>query len=527
MYDLGGWDNTANYAVAINASGQAAGYSTDGNGISIAAILYYSGGGASGIGPWSGATAVQASAISDGGHLMGTSSWLDSYGNVLKVRPFLYTERTGGYEIGTLGGTSATPRALNKQGRVIGDSLTAGDDPNAMHGFTWAPGAAITDLTLGGPSRTSAINGFGQVVGGSATPSGANHAYSWTASGGIVDLGTFGGTSSIAYGVNKWGQVVGQAALPNNTTSHAFLFDNGLLKDLNDLTPNKPAGLELLSATMPADNRAMVAMTNAGFALLTPTSLMPAPPVLSPITANDPVAVGASLSVSARFTDAATDTHTASWTFGDGSAPEGATVSEANGSGTASGTHTYAAAGVYPVVVTVTDTGGLRSQVSRDVVVYDPSAGFVTGSGWIPSPAGAYKPDPLAMGPATFAFVSKYQKGAKAPTGTTDFRFQAVNLDFYSDTYDWLVIAGARAQFKGSGSLNGTSGYQFMLTAVDGQVAGGNATDRFRIKITHYDDATKQDVLVYDNQLESSTDGSLLEGTAIGGGNIVIHAAKN
>ena len=59
------------------------------------------------------------------------------------------------------------------------------------------------------------------------------------------------------------------------------------------------------------------------------------------------------------------------------------------------------------------------------------------------------------MGPATFSFVSKYQKGAKTPTGTTDFRFQTVNLDFHSDTYDWLVVGGARAQFKGTGSLNG------------------------------------------------------------------------
>jgi hypothetical protein len=46
-------------------------------------------------------------------------------------------------------------------------------------------------------------------------------------------------------------------------------------------------------------------------------------------------------------------------------------------------------------------------------VVYDPSGGFVTGGGWINSPAGACK---LAwctdetVGRANFGFVSQYRK---------------------------------------------------------------------------------------------------------------------
>jgi hypothetical protein len=179
------------------------------------------------------------------------------------------------------------------------------------------------------------------------------------------------------------------------------------------------------------------------------------------------------------------------------------------------------------VLVTVADNTGLKGQVSRNVVVYDPSAGFVTGSGSIQSPSGAYKPDPMAMGPATFSFVSKYQKGAKTPTGTTDFRFSAVGLDFRSDTYDWLVVGGARAQFKGIGSLNGTAGHKFMLTAIDGQASGGGGVDRFRIKISYYDEALKQDVIVYDNQLDPGSEGTMSEGTATRSGAIAIHTPKN
>src|SRR5262249_44935243 len=174
----------------------------------------------------------------------------------------------------------------------------------------------------------------------------------------------------------------------------------------------------------------------------------------------------------------------------------------------------------------VTDSGGLTSHVSRNVVVYDPSAGFVTGNGWIQSPPGAYKPDVSAAGRATFSFVSKYQKGAKVPTGTTAFQFQGADLDFYSDTDDWMVGTGERrAQFKGTGTLNGAGDYKFLLTAVDGKATSAG-TDRFRIKIWHYDASLQQDVTVYDNQLDSSTDGTLSEGTAIGGGNIVIHTAS-
>ena len=314
--------------------------------------------------------------------------------------------------------------------------------------------------------------------------------------------------------------------LAGDSTTHAFLYDGGALKDLNDLARNKPAGMEFMSAFHLSDGKQLVAWTTAGAVLLSPSSTVAAAPTVGPISANDPVAVGAVVSASASFTDAATDTHSASWSWGDGTPAGSATVSETNGSGTASGFHTYAAAGIYPVSLAVTDNTGKTGQVSRNVVVYDPSAGFVTGSGWIQSPAGAFKSDPTAVGRATFGFVSKYQKGANVPTGNTEFHFQSANLDFHSDRYDWLVVGGARGQFKGTGTLNNSGGYKFLLTAVDGALlAGGTAPDRFRIKIWTYDADLKQDVVVYDNQMSSSTEGTTSEGTVIGGGNIVVHTS--
>jgi hypothetical protein len=147
--------------------------------------------------------------------------------------------------------------------------------------------------------------------------------------------------------------------------------------------------------------------------------------------------------------------------------------------------------------VTVTDAGGLSASGRFEyVVVYDPSSGFVTGGGWIASPAGAYTANPALAGKASFGFVSKYKKGASVPTGETQFQFQVAGFGFHSSLYEWLVVAGAKAQYKGVGQVNGTGDYGFLLTATDGQQPGGGGVDRFRIKIW---DRLNGDGVVYDN----------------------------
>jgi hypothetical protein len=99
-------------------------------------------------------------------------------------------------------------------------------------------------------------------------------------------------------------------------------------------------------------------------------------------------------------------------------------VTETGGSGTVTGNHTYAAAGVYTVTLSVTDDDtGANSASFQYVVIYDPSAGFVTGGGWINSPSGAYVDDPALTGQANFGFVSKYKNGTTIPDGQTQFQF--------------------------------------------------------------------------------------------------------
>lgn len=182
----------------------------------------------------------------------------------------------------------------------------------------------------------------------------------------------------------------------------------------------------------------------------------------------------------------------------------------------------FTEAGVHHVCVRGRDLAGNSGNLGHEectfLVVYDPEAGFVTGGGWIDSPEGAYPADPTLTGKANFGFVSKYKRGTTTPIGATEFRFKAADLDFHSNHYEWLVVAGARAQFKGGGTINGEGSYGFMLTAIDGDVSDGAGVDRFRIRIW----STIGGGIVYDNQLGVDEFGNAA--TALGGGSIVIHA---
>jgi hypothetical protein len=236
--------------------------------------------------------------------------------------------------------------------------------------------------------------------------------------------------------------------------------------------------------------------------------------------------VGAPVNFTGTFTDDAGDTHTGVWMF-DG-LTQAATIVEPSGAtpGSANAVYTFTQAGVYTVKLTVTDQGTLSGTATTVgefdalVVVYDPSAGWVTGGGWINSPAGAYVPNPSLTGKANFGFVSKYQNGASVPTGNTEFHFKAGNLKCKSTSYEWMVIAGARAQYKGVGAINGAGSYRFMLTAIDGQSPGGGGADKFRIRI--WSDGGG---LVYDNQCPGSVcdPDSNDPTTVLGGGSIQIH----
>lgn len=264
------------------------------------------------------------------------------------------------------------------------------------------------------------------------------------------------------------------------------------------------------------NNPAVSSDTTVTVANVAPTTVSLVPAASDPVVAvNTPITVDATFSDPAGSADEA---YRCDFDWDGDDIPDSSVMAAY---GACSGTFSYAAAGVYTVKLTVADKDGSASGAIayQFVVVYDASAGFVTGGGWIMSPADACPTGSIcegATGKANFGFVSKYQKGADVPTGNTEFNFKAGNLNFQSDSYDWLVVTGSDyAQYKGSGTINGQAApndtlFRFKIWAGDG--TGSNGEDTFRIKIWYEDNGTE--IVAYDNGMDQ----------AIGGGNIKVHA---
>ncbi|MBI4301530.1 MAG: putative Ig domain-containing protein [Chloroflexi bacterium] len=359
---------------------------------------------------------------------------------------------------------------------------------------------------------TVTVNNVAPTVGGlSLSASSINENGSVTLTVSCTDQGTADTwTALVSWGDGSPAQNLDVTCnLGTFTVDHQYLDDNptGTSSDFNTIT-----------VTVTDDDGG----SNWGSMNVTVNNVAPA--IIDGIVPTDPMAVGTTASVTVYFTDVGiADTHTCLFSWDDGKSSSGA-VAESSGSGSCTGVHTYAAAGVYTVNVRVTDDDTGWSSwftYTQFIVVYDPSAGFVTGGGWINSQAGAYFADLALTGKASFGFVSKYQKGASIPTGETEFQFRAGNLNFHSSSYEWLVVSGAKAQYKGVGTINGAGNYGFLLTATDGQVSGGGGVDKFRIKIWNKDTNT----IVYDNA-QGSDDVDSSPQQAIAEGSIVIHTGK-
>ena len=96
------------------------------------------------------------------------------------------------------------------------------------------PSYRLIDLgTLGGATSSAiGINAGGQVVGHAATAAGAIHAFLYDA-GRMKDLGTLHGGNSYGVGINVGGQIVGCSG--DKDDSRAFLYSGGKMKDLGTL----------------------------------------------------------------------------------------------------------------------------------------------------------------------------------------------------------------------------------------------------------------------------------------------------
>lgn len=164
--------------LAINSSGQVAGYSAVQSGLRIVqhAALWTPGSGVTDLGVLGGDPTVAffgvtatAYGINNAGQAVGSSSFNhDSSISPFFTHAFLTTAAGPMQDIGTLGGHGANANGINNLGQIVGNSTVTND--TALHGFVYNSGTGVTDLNSAIVStgyevlNASAINDKGQIV---------------------------------------------------------------------------------------------------------------------------------------------------------------------------------------------------------------------------------------------------------------------------------------------------------------------------------------------------------------------------
>jgi probable HAF family extracellular repeat protein len=226
----------ASVANGLNENGDIVGQSIDIAGLTTAPVL------------WRGGEIIDLSADlrSDGGTALDVNDSGVVVGMAAVGTPFakgfIWDVLHGGQIVGTLAGRNGgANRSINNAGVVAGDSFFFGD-PGQAHIVIYGEHGYETKA-IGAPPPASgvawSINNHGLIVGMAAPSFAPSTAVIFTpeAEEPLINLGTLpGAVSSVAFGVNDEGDIVGSSGdHPEWVSGHAFAVFDRTLYDLNDL----------------------------------------------------------------------------------------------------------------------------------------------------------------------------------------------------------------------------------------------------------------------------------------------------
>jgi len=247
--DLGTLGGGSSRAYALNASGQVVGWANINSGEQRAFL--YANGVMNSLGNIDSGSYSGAYAINNNGQIVGYAqnslggnyAFLYSNSELKNVSPFpgspsgawginSSSQIVGDYNghaffisssteiqhLGTFGGSISYALGINDNGSFVGGAFTS---QNKEHAFLYSGGSMydLGTLTVGGESRARAINLNGDIVGQSDS-----RAFLYK-NNSMIDIG-----SGSAEAINIYGDIVGV-----NGNSHAFIYKDGLISDLNTL----------------------------------------------------------------------------------------------------------------------------------------------------------------------------------------------------------------------------------------------------------------------------------------------------
>lgn len=142
---------------------------------------------------------------------------------------------------------------INDKGEVVGYAETGSTDINGWpirHAVKWSVNNVIQDLGVlaGGDTHSYAydINLYGAACGYSDDgPGGTSNRHPVKFEGTVTNLGSLGGSLGHAWAINDAEQISGDSNVAGNSTSHAYKWTSGIMKDVGALGDSYSLALDI------------------------------------------------------------------------------------------------------------------------------------------------------------------------------------------------------------------------------------------------------------------------------------------